>query len=350
MGKKIGIAVGAVVIIGLIIGAILYKQSVEKKYLEYEEIIESKDSEIEDLYLTLEEYEYTEDTVGPLTTVYRVVVDKKAGLEFRRSDVEAMEIPESFVIDNDEYIQDLSILDGTIYKVDIRSGMPLCKSLFFREILMQTDRYYDVVVDLFPVNVQTGDYVDLRIVTPNGLDYIVFSKKRIVEFYGEACRFILSEEEIHQYHSALVDTFINAGTYLYVTVYIEPALQKKATIYYPITDKILAQMLIDPNIVQLAEIDLIMRQRSAFEGGLRVDDKELNGLIGGRKAYIGIIQKAAADWNKAHRDDTSGTTNDYGSVDDGADSGDYDFGSYQGIQDAPDAMDGIQDGITGGGW
>jgi hypothetical protein len=203
MAKKIGIVAAIILVIGArVIAFMMYNNNVNARFEAYEEALIEKDEEIAMWMEVLEEFEHYEDAYGPTLTVFRVITDKKAGIEFRRSDVEPMEIPASFLADNDEFVTDLSILDGTIYKVDVRIGMPITRGLFFREILMQTDRFYDVVADLFPIGAEKGDYFDLRIVTPNGLDYIVLSKKRVIEFYGEVVRFILSEEEIHQYHSA----------------------------------------------------------------------------------------------------------------------------------------------------
>lgn len=249
----------------------------------------------EDTILFLEEevtdLEWQVAAFGDVVDVYTVVASKKSGEIFDNSDVALMSLPSTQV--SGQFITDLSEIQNCIYKIDINPGMPLVSDIFFREILTPTDRYYDVVADLFPIGARKGDYYDLRIVTPQGLDYIVLSKKRAIDFYDTASRFVMSEEEIHQYQSALVDVFLNPGTYMYVTTYVEPSMQKQASIYYPVSDVVRAVMEIDPNIVQLAESDMIARRRKAFESGLNMEDEDVNAVIAGRSAQISQLVSAA---------------------------------------------------------
>jgi hypothetical protein len=223
--------------------------------------------------------------------VYTVSAEKRSGEPFVIQDVETFPIPVTQV--NDEYIFDLTELQAAVYKIDVKPGMPLVRSLFFKEALTQTDRYYDVVADLFPVETRIGDYYDLRIVTSTGLDYIVLAKKRVIGHYGSTIRLVLTEEEIHQYQSSLVDSFVNQGTYLYVTTYIEPALQKRASIFYPVSDTIRTLMEVNPNIVKLAETDLLAKRRDAFEKGLEADSSLLGAIEGGRSWQRAQIVAAA---------------------------------------------------------
>lgn len=252
------------------------------------------DSQAEEI-MWLEDYtsnlEWQVSAFGDVIDVYTVVNSKKSGEIFDSSDVDVMSLPSSQV--TSQFITDLSTIQNCIYKIDIEPGMPLVSDIFFRDILTTTDRYYDVVSDLFPVGARLGDYYDLRIVTPNGLDYIVLSKKRVIDYYDSAVRFVLSEEEIHQYQSALVDCFLNPGTYLYFTTYVEPSMQKQATAYYPVSDIVRAVMEIDPNIIQLAESDIIAKRREAFEGGLGVSEEEATAIIAGRNAQISKLLDAA---------------------------------------------------------
>ena len=253
--------------------------------------IRGKNSKMEELQTQVDDLSWQVDTYGDVVEVYTVITSKKSGEVFDKSDIDTMVLPTSQI--SDQFVTNLEELKNCIYKIDVEPGVPLTKGLFFREVLTQTDRYADVVADLFPVGAKVGDYYDLRIVTPNGLDYIVLSKKRAVDFYESAVRFILTEEEIHQYQSALVDTFINPGTYLYMSTYVEPAMQKRATVYYPVSDIVRAVMEIDPNIVQIAESDLIARRRAAFEKGLEIDEERNTAIVAGRSEQVSRLVEAA---------------------------------------------------------
>lgn len=221
-------------------------------------------------------------------------VQIKHGTEFRLDDIEVMVLPESMV--TEQYITDPQLLAGYIYRVDVSPGTPLIWDLFMLEDVGQTERYYDIVADVFPVEPEVGQFYDLRIVMPKGQDYVVLSKKRVINFYNSAIRVKLDEEEIHQYQSALVDTFVNPGTYLYVTTYVEPNMQKQATPYYPVGRFIMQIMELDPNIVKLAEQDMILRRRAIFEAGLNESAtlEEITGqIVAGRSEQVSRLTTAA---------------------------------------------------------
>ena len=260
--------------------------------------VRGKSKEVDELQEQVDDLSWQIDVYGDVVEVYTVIASKKSGEVFDKSDVDTMVLPTSQI--SDQFVTNLEDLKNCIYKIDVEPGVPLTQGLFFREVLTQTDRYADIVADLFPVGARAGDYYDLRVVTPNGLDYIVLSKKRAVDFYGSAVRFILTEEEIHQYQSALVDTFINPGTYLYMSTYVEPAMQKKATIYYPVSDIVRAVMEIDPNIVQIAESDLIARRRAAFEKGLEIDEERNTAIVAGRSEQVSRLVEAANEYLNSH--------------------------------------------------
>lgn len=279
--KKILIVVGVILLLILIVVGIFSVRSA----------INTKNEEIEYLEMSVEDLTWQVDAFGDVVDVYTVVASKKSGQIFDNSDVALMSLPSTQI--SDQFITNLADIQNCIYKIDIEPGMPLVSDIFFREVLTPTDRYHDVVADLFPVGARQGDYYDLRIVTPQGLDYIVLSKKRAIDFYETAVRLVLSEEELHQYQSSLVDCFLNPGTYLYVTTYVEPSMQKQASIYYPVSDVVRAVMEIDPNIVQLAEAELIAKSRKAYEGGLVYDDDLAAAVLAGRSAQISKIVSAA---------------------------------------------------------
>jgi len=254
-----------------------------------DEITELED-EIDTLLWQIEAY-------GQEVDCYKIKpgVEIKHGTEFRLEDIEVMVLPESML--TDQYVTEPQFLLGCIYRIDVGPETPLVWDLFTSEEIEQTDRYYDIVADVFPVEPQVGQYYDLRIVMPKGQDYVVLSKKRVINFYNSAIRVKLDEEEIHQYQSALVDTFVNPGTYLYVTTYIEPNMQKQATSYYPVGNFVMQIMELDPNIVKLAEQDIVLKRRAIFEAGLNesaVSPDEIAGqIVAGRSEQVSRLNTAA---------------------------------------------------------
>ena len=253
---------------------------------------------------TIGELEDEVDTLEWLVAAYGETVDCykikegveiKHGTEFRLEDIDVMTMPESML--TDQYITNPSLLQGCIYRVDVAPETPLVWGLFATEEVSQTQRFYDIVADVFPIEPAVGQYYDLRIVMPKGQDYVVLSKKRVVNFYNSAIRVKLDEEEIHQYQSALVDTFLNPGTYLYVTTYIEPNMQKSATPYYPVGNYVMQIMELDPNIVLLAEQDMVLRRRLIFEAGLNdssaTPEEIASQIVAGRSEQVNRLTTAA---------------------------------------------------------
>ena len=113
---------------------------------------------------------------------------------------------------------------------------------------------YNVVV--LPTQLQTGDYIDIRLSMPSGEDYIVISKKEVtIPTVGDADStetiwMNLSEIEILSMSSAIMDAFKTEGSKLYATVYTEPGIQAAATPTYPVNTEVGRLMEANPNILQ----------------------------------------------------------------------------------------------------
>jgi hypothetical protein len=154
-----------------------------------------------------------------------------------------------------------------------------------------------------------------------------------------------------------VDAFLNPGTYLYLTQYVEPALQRRASVFYPVNDVILALIEVNPNIVQLAETDLIRRQRRAFERALDVDEDFQSIIIAGRSEQLARLMAAASltrGTPQVDEEDGEGTGS---AAQSGSGNllGNQNWGNrtedqmqFQGTPQI--APEGIQNNITGGGW
>ena len=119
---------------------------------------------------------------------------------------------------------------------------------------------YNVVV--LPTQLQTGDYIDIRLSLPTGQDYIVVSKKEVTiptvdgTDSAESIWVNLSEEEILTMSSAIVDAFKIEGSKLYATTYTEPGLQNASTPTYSISAEAYALLTSNPNIVEEAKTEL----------------------------------------------------------------------------------------------
>jgi len=118
---------------------------------------------------------------------------------------------------------------------------------------------------VLPMDLTTGDYVDLRLMLPTGQDYIVISKKEVeIPIVGGAestdtVWLKVGEDEILTISSAIVDAFRIPGSKLYMTKYTEAGMQKAATPTYIATSETRELINKDPNILTKAAEELKKR-------------------------------------------------------------------------------------------
>lgn len=116
-----------------------------------------------------------------------------------------------------------------------------------------------------PTQLETGEYVDIRLSLPSGQDYIVVSKKQveIPQIGGvdmdDTIWIKLTEGEIITMNNAIVEAYKVAGSQLKVVTYTEAGIQSAATPTYVPTGEVMRLIENDPNIVQTAKNALITR-------------------------------------------------------------------------------------------
>ena len=109
------------------------------------------------------------------------------------------------------------------------------------------------------------DYIDVRLRLPNGLDYIVVSKKRveIPQINGvdsENTIWIkLTEDETLAMSNAIVEAYKLEGAVLYTAKYVEPGTQEKATPTYIPSAEVVNLVTQNPNVVQEAKTAMYNR-------------------------------------------------------------------------------------------
>ena len=122
---------------------------------------------------------------------------------------------------------------NTVYtqkaKVDLNPGTILTNDLLYEgEALASDVRRQEYNVILPQSQLTTGDYIDVRLRTPDGRDLIVISHKEvtiptILDIETANCIWMnLSEEETLMLSCAIVESYQMNGGKLYSTKYIEP--------------------------------------------------------------------------------------------------------------------------------
>lgn len=153
-------------------------------------------------------------------------------------------------------------------KVDMNQNTVITPNLVMQSDARVTDdvriQEYNMIV--LPVDLATDDYVDIRLMTPGGQDFIVVSKAQVEvpinedgTYISDTIRMDLREDEILSLSSAIVEAYGIKGAKLYATKYKEPGLQKASTPTYTPNNAVTAQINANPNIVEKAMKELAAR-------------------------------------------------------------------------------------------
>lgn len=187
--------------------------------------------------------------------------DIKWGAEIKEDMVEEKSIYSD--LGEDSYMTADQI--GSIAKIDLPAGMPIYADSVAEETHEGT-REIEVNYVNLNTNLVDNDVVDIRVKFPNGEDYVVCSKQVLRNLNLASANLFLwvTEDEILCLNSAVVDANINGGK-LYVTHYVEPALQTESVANYQPNIDVLNLIAQDPNIVDVSKRNLSATVRSEME-------------------------------------------------------------------------------------
>lgn len=173
---------------------------------------------------------------------------------------------------------------GSIARIDISNGEPIMKSDVTSLEITKDTREYEISVAALMTNQAEYDYVDVRIMFPNGEDYLVLSKKPVFNLALTECIFYsyLNEDEILRMASATVDAFTVTGTRIYTTRYVESNLQDDAIPNYPVKAETIDLINRDPNITRIATETLNLQARTDLESRLTgLTEEQLQAVAAG---------------------------------------------------------------------
>lgn len=221
--------------------------------------------------LAVEEYKQN----NPKSLVYKVVTGKRSGEVLLDEDIAPAEISADLM--PADAVTDPSLAVGKVIRCSILPNTVITGSfLYGKQDYPHDMRLMEYSVLNLPQKLQKLDFIDIRIMFPNGLDYVVLSKKQVLDFERpeENSKSIIwfhaGEEEILRMASAIVDASIVERTVLYVAPYIAPDIQNEAVRTYPSNPEVQDLILSNPNIVNKAVTELEIRNRELFEK--RIDE------------------------------------------------------------------------------
>ncbi|MEN1990239.1 SAF domain-containing protein [Paenibacillus hubeiensis] len=195
-----------------------------------------------------------------------VTRDIESGETIRANDLETKMIQKSVIADDEVLSKEL--ISGKVAKIKLPHKSPVTASVIYEDEVTTRDiRNQEFSLIELPIKLKKNDYVDVRIKLPSGQDYIVLSKKRVEDLQNGTVWYQMSEKEILNMSSAIVDAYINDAS-IYALTYVEPGIQEKAYTTYPANKSVLDLIDSDPNIIQKATTELERRNRVKLEEAL----------------------------------------------------------------------------------
>ena len=116
---------------------------------------------------------------------------------------------------------------GKVAKYSIAANVPLTENMLTDDVISSDVRSQEINSILMPSDLNQGECVDIRIMFPNGTDYIVLAQKIVNKIENSTMWLELSEDERLIINSAIIDSYLNQGTKLYATKYVDQDAQIK---------------------------------------------------------------------------------------------------------------------------
>lgn len=204
------------------------------------------------------------DFIGTLVPAFRIRAGVPAGKVVEETDLEQVKVPIGV---SQGLVTDLASALGKYYRLPLSVGSLLTTDSIYNIPITDDMRFLDVILHQIPIGLQSGDYVDIRILMPMGQDFLAMSQKRVVEVNAGVLKIKVTEQDIHTYNSMLLDSILYRGTQIYAIEYIHGSAQRPGIVNYPMSAHILAVMRNSPNLLSAIQADILQR-RGILETGL----------------------------------------------------------------------------------
>lgn len=173
------------------------------------------------------------------------------------------------------YIKEEEQLKNKVVRVNLDANTILTSNLILEKDNSVTDdlRKQDYEHITLNKNLKQSNYVDIRFKKNDGTDFIVASKKQVLDTQGNMILLNITEEERQYINNATVASSLSGGN-LYTTIYVDPENQPKAAVTYQLNFNIKSLIDKNPKIVKEAEQDIIKRNQAIEQPNNQETKKE----------------------------------------------------------------------------
>jgi hypothetical protein len=203
-----------------------------------------------------------------------LIAKKEAGQVIMETDIKIGNPPDAFT--PADVITDPKDVLGKTIKLTSEVNTPLTTNMLYAEgPLDPSARVIKTDYVEFEDNIITNDKVDVRILFPDGEDFIVLSKKKMdfVDYGVQGLSFKAIEGEIQLLNSALVDAYVNSAE-IYVSKYTDPEMQEAPNANYVPNINVMNQMRANPGIVNKAHYVLVDILRKSLDDNMKKLDPQ----------------------------------------------------------------------------
>lgn len=219
-----------------------------------------------DYYVQLhEQYSYT--------NLFVLTQDVTAGEELTADMFQALRVQSSENLSAAQSPAKEDLL-GKRLKISLAKGAALSTDILYEGAEIADDERRVELRELeLPQNLRENEFVDIRIVFPDGEDYLVIGHKRVYHMIRDdeggvsALQMRFLEEELLRYQAACVDTKTYQDTRLYAVRYTGE-FQPAAQVYYPVNRAVFRLLQWNPNIVDLFVVEEEQERRAQLESSL----------------------------------------------------------------------------------
>ncbi len=117
------------------------------------------------------------------------------------------------------------LMGGEIARYNIPAMIPVSTEMISTDLIAHDVRLQEINTVLLPSKLMVGQSVDVKITFPNGTEYTVLVGKKVIDIQGTTMWLELSDFETSLLNSAAVDSYLNDGTKLYATLYVDELSQ-----------------------------------------------------------------------------------------------------------------------------
>jgi hypothetical protein len=196
---------------------------------------------------------------------YRLKENKNKGDMLLESDLIQCEL---YCEDNLNGFSSKSELIGKSLKFNVEKGVILNSNMVYEKDKVADDVRLQKFSDIeLHDDILEGSVIDIRIVFPNGEDYIVAEHKQVVRRIDNSILIYVSEEEILKMASANVDRNTFDNTKIYAVLYAED-YQEAAKSDYPVNTNIIELGSWNPNLVEIVFDEETANKRNVLENNM----------------------------------------------------------------------------------